>query len=150
MIIAVCIDDRNGMMFNKRRQSRDRIQQENLLTFCAGRPLWMSPYSAPLFDWTDAEIHTEDTFLENAPSGTVCFVENRSIRSVAERVEAVLLYRWNRAYPGDLYFDLDFSDFELEAVTEFTGTSHPAITRELYRKKGLHHGKENQAETHAH
>ena len=31
MIAAVCSDDRNGMLFNRRRLSRDRAQQEDLL-----------------------------------------------------------------------------------------------------------------------
>ena len=31
MKLIVCLDDKNGMMFNKRRQSRDRVLIENVL-----------------------------------------------------------------------------------------------------------------------
>ena len=48
MIIAVCVDGRGGVMFNRRRQSQDRAQREDLLNFCAGRRLWIAPYSAEI------------------------------------------------------------------------------------------------------
>ena len=30
MIIMVCVDDNNGMMFNKRRQSQDRVLRQRM------------------------------------------------------------------------------------------------------------------------
>ena len=33
LIIAVCIDGRGGVLFNRRRQSQDRVQREDLLRF---------------------------------------------------------------------------------------------------------------------
>ena len=50
MILAVCIDDRNGMLFNGRRQSQDRVLREDLVREAGGGPLWMSAYSARQFD----------------------------------------------------------------------------------------------------
>ena len=138
MNLAVCIDDKNGMMFNKRRQSRDKAQQADLLAWCAGRTLWMGSYSAPLFE--GAEAHVDDGFLEKAGEGEVCFVEDRSVKDVADRVEAVVLYRWNRTYPADLRFDLDISAFYLDSTVEFSGTSHETITREIYQRKENNHG----------
>ena len=134
MILAVCVDDKYGMMFNKRRQSRDRAQQENLLHWCAGRKLWMNTYSASLFE--NAEIHVDDAFLQKAKMGDVCFVENVSVKELATEIETVVLYRWNRTYPADLRFDLDMTAFELEETTEFAGSSHEVITREIYKRKG--------------
>lgn len=123
------------MLFNRRRVSRDRRQQEDLLALCGERRLWMAPYSAPLFDWAAERITADDGFLERAGPGEVCFVEDRPLAPSADRVEAVVLYRWNRAYPADVRFDLDLADFRLEERTEFPGTSHEKITRELYRRK---------------
>ena len=31
MIVMVCVDDKNGMMFNKRRQSQDRVLRQHML-----------------------------------------------------------------------------------------------------------------------
>ena len=134
MIIAVCVDDKYGMMFNKRRQSRDRAQQEDLLKWCAGRKLWMHTYSAALF--ADGEICVDDACLEKAEPGDVCFVENLPIKEKAAEIETVILYRWNRRYPADFWFDLELTAFDLEETTEFAGSSHEVITREIYRRKG--------------
>lgn len=133
MIAAVCIDDRNGLLFNRRRLSRDRAQQEDLLALCGGEPLWLAPYSAPLFDWAPERVRIDEAFLEQAAPGDVCFVEDR--QPPAEKLEGLILYRWNRAYPSDVQLELDLSRFILTERTEFPGTSHETITRERYTRK---------------
>ena len=37
MIVCVVVDDNNGMSFNNRRQSQDRILRENILLECADK-----------------------------------------------------------------------------------------------------------------
>ena len=65
----------------------------------------------------------------------LCFVENISVASAAERVEQVYLFHWNRAYPGDLFFDLPLEDgWELTLEEEFPGSSHETITLEVYER----------------
>ena len=134
MILSVCIDDKYGMVFNKRRQSRDRAQQEDLLRWCTGRKLWMISYSAAMFE--GAEVFVDDAFLKKAEAGDVCFVENLPLKELESQIEAIILYRWNRTYPADLRLDLELSAFHLEETIEFTGTSHEVITREIYKRKG--------------
>lgn len=87
MILSVCVDDKGGMMFNRRRQSRDRRQQEDLLQWCAGRKLWIDSYSAPLFEGAGACV--TGSFLEQAGAGEICFVENRSVAAFSEKIETV-------------------------------------------------------------
>lgn len=135
MIAAVCIGEGNGMLFNRRRVSRDKRQQEDLLALCGEGRLWMDGYSAPLFAWAEERVTVDEAFLEKAGPGEVCFVEDRALSPVEDRVGALVLYRWNRAYPSDVRFDFDLSDFYLEERTEFPGTSHEKITREIYRRK---------------
>jgi len=36
MIAVVCVDDRGGMLFNRRRQSQDRVLRGDLLALAAG------------------------------------------------------------------------------------------------------------------
>ena len=134
MIIAVCIDDKGGMLFNNRRQSRDRTQQEDLLSLCGGKPLWIAPFSEKLLSWAADRVTADGDFLQKAGPGEVCFVEDHSPREAADRVEAVVLYRWNRTYPADLLFDLDLSAFQLTEQVEFSGSSHEKITRERYER----------------
>ena len=49
MILIVCVDDHNGMMFNHRRQSQDRILRGDILELAEGKILWMDAYSKKQF-----------------------------------------------------------------------------------------------------
>lgn len=133
MIVVVCLDDRNGMLFNHRRQSRDRMLIADLLQLRAGHPLRMNAYSAPMFSHDD--ILAAEDFLSRAESGDYCFVEDQPLSQYADRIEGLVLYRWNRAYPADLHFDLELSAFQLTELTDFQGSSHDKITREIYQRK---------------
>ena len=52
MTLIVCIDDKNGLLFNHRRQSRDRVLIEDLL----GTLLWLSDDSASIIVKSDADL----------------------------------------------------------------------------------------------
>lgn len=133
MIVAACVEDRGGMRFNGRRVSRDRAQLSDLLDFCGGT-LRAAPCSGDLFAGQPGVLLSEG-FLDRAGPGEVCFLEDRPVDAFADRVEAVVLYRWNRAYPSDVRFDLDLSAFLLKERREFPGTSHETITREYYIRR---------------
>lgn len=133
MLAALCVDDRSGLSFNRRRLSRDRAQQEDLLSLCQEGKLWLAPYSAPLFDWAADRITVDDALLSRAGPGELCFLEDRL--PPVDALEGLILYRWNRAYPSDVRFQPDLSAFTLIEQTEFPGTSHERITREIYRRK---------------
>lgn len=135
MIGAVCIEDRGGMLFNHRRVSRDRAQQTDLLLYCAGRRLWMNAYSAALFSQDAENITVDEDFLHKAADGEVCFVEDQLLLPVLERLEALVVYHWNRTYPSDFKLDLDLGCFVLTEQTEFPGNSHETITREIYERR---------------
>ena len=49
MIVMVCVDDKNGMMFNKRRQSQDRVLRQHMLELAGDKKLWMNAYSRKQF-----------------------------------------------------------------------------------------------------
>ena len=55
MILIVCVDDHNGMMFNHRRQSQDRVLRADILELTDGKKLWMNAYSRKQFAESDAE-----------------------------------------------------------------------------------------------
>lgn len=143
MIVAVCVDGRGGMLFNRRRQSQDRAQREDLLAFCGGRRLWTAPCTASLFSG-QAEVTADEDFLSKAGDGEVCFVEDRAIAPFADRIEEVVLYNWNRAYPAEVHLDFDpaAAGFALAERREFPGSSHEKITREIYRREADYGGAE--------
>lgn len=139
MIVIVCVDDDYGMMFNKRRQSQDKVLRDDMLKFVNGNKLWMNEYSAKQF----VDIAMENTevcedFLEKAGTGEYCFVENSSVLKYAAKIEKIILYKWNRRYPAD--FKLDFipvnqpSGWYKEDTREFAGNSHEKITVEIWGK----------------
>lgn len=135
MNIIVCIDDEYGMLFNHRRQSRDKLLRERILMLTKGTKLWMNLYSAKQFEEECAEnMFADEDFLHNAGSGDYCFVETEDITKYILKIEKIVLYRWNRRYPSDFKFSLDLSDWTMESTFEFAGSSHEKITEEIYRK----------------
>lgn len=135
MTVMLCIDDKNGMMFNHRRQSRDRAVQEQILRQAGSGRLWMSPYSGKLFrDLGAAKILTDEAFLEKAQEGEFCFVEDRDLSPYKEKISRVIVFKWNRVYPADTFLTLDLGSYTLENTEEFAGNSHEKITKEMYRR----------------
>ncbi|MBR5246919.1 MAG: ribonuclease Z [Clostridia bacterium] len=126
MKLIVCLDDNNGMMFNNRRQSRDRVLIENVLELCEGEKLYTNEYSAKLFPENSVEITDCIEIIGNA----YCFVENFTVNE--ENVEEIIVYKWNRVYPVDTYFNIDLKNWTLTEMVDFEGSSHEKITREIY------------------
>lgn len=135
MIVAVCVDDSGGMMFNHRRQSRDWAVIEDIQKLSSGYKLYIGTYSAKLFS-ENPSIFISNNFLELAGAHDFCFVEDCALKDYIEKIEKLILYRWNRKYPADTYFDLTLepTQWHLESSTDFRGNSHEKITREVYVK----------------
>lgn len=133
MIAIVCVDDKNGMMFNHRRQSQDRVLRKDMLQGANGAVVWMNAYSAKQFgEAAQGKIQVEEDFLAKAGNGEFCFVENQDLRIYLDRIEEIILYKWNRVYPADFRFEVDLSSWKLEETVEFAGSSHEKITKERY------------------
>lgn len=138
MIVIACIDERNGMMFHRRRQSRDSAVCNDILKECEGHKFYMTAYSKGLFEETDhAEIWVSEDMMRQAGSEDICFVEDTEIRGHEKDIRELILYQWNRHYPADTYFPLELSEEEwaLERRTEFQGSSHERITKEVYKRR---------------
>lgn len=73
--------------------------------------------------------------MEKAANGEYCFVENACLTSYENEIEKIILFKWNRRYPADKFFDIDLSKgWKLISVNEFAGSSHEKITMEVYEK----------------
>ena len=128
MKLIVCLDDNNGMMFNKRRQSRDRVLIENALEICKGEKLYTNEYSAKLFPENTVEMFENIEQIGNS----FCFAEDFNVNE--EYVDEIIVYKWNRLYPADTYFNIDLKNWSLIESVDFEGSSHEKITREIYRR----------------
>lgn len=134
MKTIVCIDDKFGMLFDGKRQSRDRGLIENLLDFVGKERLFISPFSKILFDGKSVVI--SDNPLDQAGKGDFVFVEDLFLLPYLDKIEEIIIYKWNRTYPRDVLLDLLPERYGLTLVErlDFVGTSHKKITREVYRK----------------
>ncbi len=134
MIVILCVDDNQGLMFNNRRQSRDKMVTEKIIDITDGQ-LWMNHYSYPLFEKErNHRINIDDSFLSEAAEGDYCFVENCQLKPYEKYIEKIILFKWNRVYPADLHFDIDLSGWILSQSKDFVGNSHELITMEVYER----------------
>lgn len=136
MTAILCIDSRNGLMFGGRRQSRDRIVLEDIKELCHGRSLLVSAYTNRLFCQYGFSFQQLDpNFPEHAVPGDCCFFEEISILTLMDKLNAIVLYQWNRAYPADIYFDdRILTNWTLTESKNFSGSSHETITRKVYKR----------------
>jgi hypothetical protein len=129
MILTVCVDDRLGISFGGRRQSKDSAVRQKLLELCGGS-VRMSDYSARQFE--EGVYHGSD-YLSGADDGDWCFMESADYDAFADKIEKIILFRWNRHYPSDVQFRFP-GKWALVQSTDFPGSSHEKITMEVYEK----------------
>lgn len=131
MQVIITVENRNGMLFNHRRVSRDQKVSERILAYCQEKELWMNAYSAKLFE-NNQQVRVSETFLEQKDA--ICFVEDQDVTPYLPEIDTIILFRWNRDYPADFFFDVDLSEWNLIHQEEFTGKSHEKITMEVYKR----------------
>ena len=134
MTLVLCLDDDHGMMFNHRRQSRDRVLIAELLETVGESRLLVSPYSKALFPERAANITVAEDPCAAAGEDDYVFVEDTDPAAAWERVTTLIIYRWNRAYPADTYFACDLTGFRMTDVAAFEGSSHELINKEIWKK----------------
>lgn len=132
MILISCADNALGLRFNHRRQSRDRVVSARMLERSGGK-LWLAEGSRGLFaDFPAAELNIV-TDPGEVPEGGCCFWEGPTDAAA----EKIILYRWNRDYPGDEWFTFPGGEasWQLARQEDFPGFSHEKITEEVYIPK---------------
>lgn len=134
MIVCVVLDDNDGMMFNKRRQSQDRLLREQIQKMSEGFLLWMNEFTAKQFtDCMPVNLVIDNDLLSKASEQDFCFVEDLELQGYEQKINKLIIFKWNRAYPADRYFDISLENWILESQEEFSGSSHKTITKEVWR-----------------
>ena len=136
MKLIFCIDDQSGMMFFGKRQSRDSVLYDRILEITKGSKLFMSSYSAKLFEGKDGVI-IDDSYAVNAQPEDFCFIENGDFD--LDKSDCVILCHWNRRYQADRFFSFDLKALGFKRVSkeELEGSSHKKITVERYERKQI-------------
>ena len=134
MTVYICIDKRGGMLFNNRRQSRDSAVIDDILASAEGK-LFISDFSKKLL-FDKKGIKCKKNPLEDSRAGDHVFCENLPLKDCVDKIGRLVIYNWNRLYPSDVKLDIDPTacSFILKSRTEFVGTSHEKITKEIYEK----------------
>jgi hypothetical protein len=132
MKVIVCLDDKNGMLFGNRRQSRDRIVIEDICKMTD--VLSIHTFSEKLFSEVTLQLNVKDDFLKEAKNGEFCFVENQPLIGYEDKIEEIVVYGWNRVYPSDKQFDISLVNWKVVSEEEFAGYSHEKITKRIYRR----------------
>ena len=129
MTLYICLDDRSGLQFNKRRQSRDSAVLEDIRSQCSGN-LLIEPFSEKLI--REAGI----PYVLAPETGNDYFAENIPSEEMLKNTNKLIIYRWNRHYPSDIRWEPDLAalGFALKETFEFPGTSHEKISREVYER----------------
>ncbi len=133
MTLFVCLDNAGGMRFNHRRQSRDAAVLRDICAMVGGGRLLLRPDSEALFSAAPVRLTVCDAPLDAAQDGDCCFLETPPSADDMSKIATLIVYRWNRDYPADVFFPSDACrGLRLEHTADFPGTSHDKITKEVY------------------
>lgn len=135
MTLYVCLDDKNGLLFNRRRQSRDAAV---LADIRSGLPevLTIAPFSEKLMAEAQMPYVLAPELPDSLAPDAHFFLETNASKDLICSASTVVIYRWNRRYPADTYWEIDLTEcgFALQETGEFPGKSHEKITKEVYTK----------------
>ena len=134
MILVVCLDLRDGIRFNQRRQSADRCVIERILQLSQGKRLLVAAASAQLFPREQIAVSSQPLFL--AGPEDACFMEDSDVLPYAHKVKKLIVFRWDKTYPADTTFPMAYFREHLRKTEEtlFPGNSHTAIIQEVYER----------------
>ena len=134
MTAIVCVEDRGGILFLKRRVSRDREVYRDIAENYI--KVYMTSYSLPLFDGVKINTGVRLLPISEGERGEVCFVESGEIADNIHKISRLVIYRWNRTYPSDvkLGFEPEEMGFKRVSTAELVGYSHEKITKDIYEK----------------
>lgn len=132
MTLIICVDNNGGILFNNKRQSKDRILRKYLLDIVEKENSYiaMSPYTYSQFKDNERKeiIDVKDAFSFDED---YIFLE-QSISISWEKVNNLILCCWNRDYPADEYFNLPIGvECVLRKTEEIESDSH-TLTIETY------------------
>lgn len=128
MNIIICTDKNNGISFNNRRVSKDKVVITEISKLIGKQKLYIKKKSLDLFD--SYKIILVDN-LENIPKDAFYFSEESDFLNKADKL---YVFNWNRYYPADTYINL--TNFNKISQKQIKGKSHDKITLTIYSKGG--------------
>lgn len=127
------------MMFNNRRQTKDRIVIQKIKELVADNFLHLSEYSLPLFQGDNNLIvfgtRWFNEVIIKGEEKDFFFIEDSRPKDYECIIHRIILFCWNKTYPADSFFDIDLNNFEQKEEIEFEGYSHEKISMKIYDRR---------------
>ncbi len=131
MKLIVCLDLKNGLRFNKRRQSRDVAVINRICALTNNSKLYINTYSKKLFALPCTNLVVCSDIFESCE---YAFIEKVEDMPDIKFIDDIFVYRWNKVYPQDEVFPINLAEWRLISKENFKGNSHDKITEEIYTK----------------
>jgi hypothetical protein len=131
MRVIICLDDGLGMIFGGKRQSRDKAVLADIASEYGS--VSILPFSEKMIAQAGLS-YTLKSSLDEIGKDETAFIESINPATFADRIEELVIYRWNRKYLADMKCTLDLSGFKRVSVTEFVGNAHDKITKEVFKR----------------
>ena len=97
MYIIICLDDNNGLAFNHRRQSQDRIVAEDIRKTVGEKKLWITDYSRKLFQAV-SNLEISENPKEEAKKGEGFANPNPLVGAVIVKKNKILGIGYHKKY----------------------------------------------------
>lgn len=135
MNIIIAVSNNNGLMFNNRRLSKDKVVREYINELADEYTVYMDKYSSKQFkEYINPHIIIDDNFLEHMQDNEFCFIEDKDIQPYTDKIKSITLIHWNRDYPADKFFNISLKNFNKVFSIDVQGDSHDDITMEVYNR----------------
>ena len=115
--------------------------RENMLQDCVGSKLWVAEYSKKFFvdengNITQPNVMIDNNYLALAGENDGCYVEKEDISPYIDKIDTIVLYKWNVRYPADTYFNISLldSNWKKHSLNHFKGSSHDKIYKEVWKR----------------
>lgn len=124
MTSLIALDDDNGKSFLGKRLSSDREIINKIVT--------MFP-KTDTDERSSSHIREEQKMKFRIRSGE-CPAFWSETGEIQKQSDTLIVFRWNRRYAADEYYNPAEHGWELVSAEDFPGHSHEKITMETYRK----------------
>lgn len=134
MVIVACIDKSGNIALNTNGQLNHIIFLVRLKVVSNEALLYMNSNSNLQFGFYPM-IMVDDDFLDIAEEDSYCFVEDTDITPYINRIDKIILYKWNKNFSSKFKFDTSILDnFSIVSNKCFYGETFLKISEEIYEK----------------
>ena len=129
MIAATSLENKNGRSFFGKRLSSDREIPKKLVSIST--EIYTDEYS---YSHIPDELKSNFHVLSNTEDLNEKQLFWTEIGDIPKNTDKLIIFRWNRDYGADKFYDPIKNGWILVSSEDFSGYSHEKITMETYEK----------------